>query len=135
MSRAHYDAFQSLLPAGTRVHRGYVSKKLASSDYPYVVLGGSGGDESTESLGGDVDSLEFRLKVTYVGLSFDAVLIQMEKVRRAFLSGRLVVPGWTCGTVRHEAALNIQPDLDVTLTDTSLKPLFAVDEFTVFCSR
>lgn len=135
MSRAHYDAFQALLPAGTRVHRGYVSKKLTSADYPYVVLGGSGGDESTEALAGDVDSLEFRLKATYSGLSFDAVLIQMEKVRRVFLSERVVVPGWSCGTVRHEAALNIQVDFDVTLTDSSLHPVFAVDEFTVFCSR
>lgn len=124
-----------MLPVGVRVHRGYVSKKLTSEDYPYVVLGGSGGDESTETLTGDVDSLEFRLRVTYAGLSFDAALIVMEKVRRAFLSKRPVVPGWSCGTVRHEAALNIQPDLDVTLPDTGLHPVFAVDEFTVFCSR
>lgn len=124
-----------MLPVGVRVHRGYVSKKLTSEDYPYVVLGGSGGDESTETLTGDVDSLEFRLRVTYAGLSFDAVLIVMEQVRRAFLSRRPDISGWTCGLVRHEAALNIQPDNDVTLTDSSLKPLFAVDEFIVFCSR
>lgn len=135
MSRAHYDAFQALLPAGTKVHRGYVSKKLVSADYPYVVLGGSGGDESTEAMAGNVDSLEFVLKVTYAGLSFDAVLIVMEKVRRAFLSRQLIVPGWSCGTVRHETALQIQPDRDVTLTDSSFSPLFAVDEFTVFCTR
>lgn len=135
MVRALYDAFQALLPADMSVHRGYVSGKLTSDDFPYVVLGGGGGDESTEALAGDVDSLELRLRVTYAGLSFDSVLLVMERVRRAFLTNPLRVSGWESGKVRHEIALNIQPDFDVTLTETGLTPLFGVDEFTVFCTR
>lgn len=135
MTRAHYDAFQARLPAGLKFHRGTVTEKLTSASYPYVVLGGGGGDESTEALNGNVDSLEFRLRATYAGLTFDSVLITMDRARRAFLDSPLIVPGWSCGKVRQFEALPIQPDADVTLSDTSLKPLFAVDEFTVFCTR
>ncbi len=135
MTKAHYDAFQARLPAGLKSHRGFVTGKLASPDYPYVVLGGGGGDESTEALSGNIDSLEFRLRTTYAGLSFDAVLTIMDRVRRAFLDTPLTVPGWACSTVRQNEALPIQRDADVTLSDTGLKPMFAVDEFTVFCTR
>lgn len=135
MTRAHYDAFQARLPAGLKFHRGTVAGALRSADYPYVVLGGGGGDESTEALAGNVDSLEFRLRATYAGLTFDSVLVTVDRVRRAFLDSALVVPGWSCGTVRQNEALSIQRDSDVTLPDSNLKPLFAVDEFTVFCTR
>lgn len=135
MSKAHYDAFQAKLPAGLSVHRGVVAGTLASADYPYVVLGGGGGDEWTEALAGNVDSLEFRLRATYAGLSFDSVLITMARVRLAFLHSPLIVPGWNCGTVRQDEALPIRQDSDVTLSDNNIKPLFAVDEFTVFCTR
>lgn len=135
MSKAHFDAFQARLPMDLKFHRGTVTEKLASGSYPYVVLGGGGGDESTEALAGNVDSLEFRLRVTYAGLSFDAVLTAMARVRRAFLDKPLIVPGWNCGRVRQQEALSVRRDGDVTLSDSSLKPLFAVDEFTVFCTR
>lgn len=135
MTKGHFDAFQARLPAGLKFHRGVVVGKLTPPDFPYVVLGGGGGDESTEALAGNVDSLEFRLRATYTGLSFDSVLSCMARVRRAFLDSPLIVPGWSCSTVRQNEALSIQQDPDVTLPDINLKPLFAVDEFTVFCTR
>ena len=135
MSKPHYDAFRALLPEDISSHLGYVDGKLTSADYPYVVLGGGGGDESGATMAGNADTLDFRLRATYAGLSFDSVLIVMERVRRAFISQRLNIPGWSCGLVRHTLSLDVQPDADVVLSDTDLRPLFAIDEFTVFCSR
>lgn len=135
MSKAHYDAFQALIPAGLKLHRGSAPEKLTSTDYPYVVIGGNAGDESTEAAAGDPDSLDLRLKITYAGLTFDSVLITIKRVREVVLASRLVVPGWTVGRFRHESLLDIRTDFDVTVPDITVHPVYAVDEFSVFSGR
>lgn len=135
MSKAHYDALELLLPAGMNAFRGAAPVKPTADDYPYVVIGGNAGMESTEAAAGAPDSLDLLFKITYAGLTFDSVLIIMRQFRAAVLGARLVVPGWTCGTLRHEPALDVREDPDVTIPDTSAHPLYAVDQITLFSAR
>jgi hypothetical protein len=132
MSKAHYDAFQALMPAGLKLHRGSAPDKLASTSYPYVVIGGNAGDESTEAYAGDKDSLDLRFKVTYAGLTFDSVLITIKRVRDTVLNSRLVVPGWSTTGFTHASLLDVRTDFDVTVPDITVHPVYAVDEFSVF---
>jgi hypothetical protein len=134
MTKAHYDAFEALMPEGLERHRGSAPKVIADG-YPYVVIGGNAGDESTEAYAGDPDSLDLRFKVTYAGLSFDSVLMTIQSVRLSVLGARLVVPGWTTTGFRHQALLAIRTDFDVTVPDITVHPVYAVDEFSVFSGR
>lgn len=135
MSVDHYDALEALIPAGLSVFRGSAPDKPGEGDYPYVVLGGTGGTFTGESYAGDVDSLDLRFKLTYAGLSFDSVLSAISMVRAVLVGRKLVVPGWSAGMLRHESLLDITTDFDVTVPETSSHPLFAVDEFTVLSGR
>lgn len=135
MSKAHYDAMESLIPAGISIHRGSAPIEPVSDDYPYVVLGGNAGNESTEAANGDPDSLDLRFKLTYAGLSLDSVLIIMGLVRPAVRTARLVVPGWTCGLFRHESLVDITTDFGFKIPDVGVHPVYAVDEYAVFCAR
>lgn len=135
MSKAHYDAFQAMLPADVRVFRGSAPNKPAPADYPYVVLGGDPGLEGTEAASGDPDSLDLRFKLTYAGLSFDQVLILIGEVRSSVRGRRLVVPGWSCNLFRHEPLVDIRTDFDVTVPDLAINPVYAVDELAVFSAR
>lgn len=135
MSKAHYDAMEALIPAGLKVHRGSAPIEPVSTDYPYVVLGGNAGTESTEAAAGDPDSLDLRFKLTYAGLTLDSVLIIMDQVRPAVRAARLVVPGWTCGLFRHESLVDITTDFGVKIPDVGANPVYAVDEYAVFCAR
>ena len=135
MSSAHYAALKALFPAGLKVFTGSAPDLPAVNDYPYAVIGGDLGDQSGESLGGDNDRLDLHARVTYAGLSFDAVLITSARVRSALTGRRLIVPGWSCGPIRQAAVANIQTDFDLTVPGTKLHPVFAVDEFTVVSTR
>ncbi|WP_314325440.1 DUF3168 domain-containing protein [Paenarthrobacter ilicis] len=144
MSKAHYDALEVLLPDGFRKFRGVAENdltednpdgSLSADDYPYIVLGGNLGTDSTEAMNGDDDTREVRFRITYAGLTFDAVLIVMEAVRNALRGKRLIVEGWSTGTLRHEQLLDIRADRDFTVPGIGLHPQFAVDEFTVVSAR
>ncbi|AYN57868.1 tail terminator [Arthrobacter phage Faja] len=135
MSKAHYDAFEQLIPDGIRVFRGSAPIEPVSADYPYVVLGGNAGTESTEAVAGDPDSLDLRFKLTYAGLSLDSVLIIMGQVRPTIRAARMVVPGWVCGLFRHESLVDITTDFGVKVADVGANPVYAVDEYAVFCAR
>lgn len=135
MAKAHYDAFEQMLPVDVTVHRGSAPAKLAPADYPYVALGGDAGLEGTEAASGDPDSLDLRFKITYAGLSFDQVLILISDVRAALRGRRMVVPGWSCNLFRHEPLVDIRTDFDVTVPDLAIHPVYAVDEFSVFTAR
>lgn len=135
MSKAHYDALEALIPADVTVFRGSAPIEPVSADYPYVVLGGNAGNESTEAANGDPDSLDLRFKLTYAGLSLDSVLVIMGLVRPAIRTARLVVPGWTCGLFRHESLVDITTDFGFKIPDIGAHPVYAVDEYAVFCAR
>jgi hypothetical protein len=135
MAKAHYDALEKLLPAGLNKHRGSAPGKLEADRYPYVVLGGDPGQESTEAASGEPDSLSLRFKLTYAGLSFDQVLITIDEVRAAVSGQRLVVPGWSCGLLRHEPLVDIRTDFNVTVPGLAINPVYAVDELSLFSAR
>jgi|GEM_PF-2920707 len=135
MSSPHYDAFQAMFPEGLTVFRGSAPINPASSDYPYVVIGGNLGDEDTETPSGEVDRLDLLLKLTYAGLSFDAVLVIVKAVRAAISGKRLIVPGWSSNIMRPKARVPITADRDVTIPDLALNPFFAVDEVPISSYR
>lgn len=131
MIREHYDGVQALLPAGMTVYRGDVPD---DPKYPYVVLWGDLGDESSggpdgDSLRDDLSVLSLRLRATYAGLTFDSVLIQCRNVRAALSRKTPTVAGWHCNPLRQSSLMDVQVDRDVTITGTGAHPLYAVDEF------
>jgi hypothetical protein len=134
--REHYDAVKALMPAGLTVYRGNVP---ASPAYPYVVLWGDLGDESSGGPDGDSlqdvpDVLSLRSRVTYVGLSFDSVLVVARNVRSALNRKIPAVAGWSPSRLRQSSLMDIQADTDVTIPDFG-HPLFAVDEFSLVSER
>lgn len=144
MSKAHFDAIENELPSDFAVFRGVADGEpsagnpdgeLTTDDYPYIVLGGNLGTDSTEAMNGDDDTRAVRFRITYAGLTFDSVLIVMEAVRNALRGKRLVVEGWSTGILRQAELLDIRADRDVTIPGIGLHPQFAVDEFTVVSAR
>ena len=136
MIREHYDAVSALLPAGLTVYRGNVPKEPA---YPYVVLWGDLGEESSGGPDGDSlqdvpDVLSLRPRVTYAGLTFDSVLIVARNVRAALNRRTPVVVGWSPGRLRQAPLMDVQADTSVTLTN-GLHPVFAVDEFALVSTK
>ena len=135
MSRPHYDALQAMIPEGVTVFRGTAPIQPVADDYPYVVIGGNLGDEATETPAGEVDSLDLRYKLTYAGLTFDAVLAVVENTRKALRGKRLNAPGWSSTLMRPTSLVPITEDREVTIPDLALNPVFAVDEVHVTSYR
>jgi len=134
--KEHYDAVKALLPAGLTVYRGSVP---STPTYPYVVLWGDLGDESSGGPDGDSlqdapDVLSLRPRVTYAGLTFDSVLIVARNVRAALNRKVPVVAGWSPGRLRQASLMDVQTDTSVTLTGGA-NPVFAVDEFALVSER
>lgn len=130
MIKEHYDAVKSLLPSTVRVHMWSVP---ADPVYPYVVLWGDLGEESSGGPDGDTladraDVLSLRVRATYVGLNGDSMLIMARNVRAALNRKTPNVPGWHPGPLRQFVLMDGQVDRDVTLTGGG-NPVFAVDEF------
>lgn len=130
MIKEHYDAVKALLPGTVRV---YMWNAPSGPQYPYVVLWGDLGEES--SGGPDGDSLEdvpnvlsLRMRATYVGLTGDSLLIVARNVRAALNRATPVVAGWHPGRLRQAVLMDAQTDTDVTLTGGG-HPIYAVDEF------
>jgi len=95
--------------------------------WPYVLLWGSGGRMTTNTLGGDMDDLADRLGVTCVSLSALGVLDLVRITRAALI-------GWSPTTdALHVQPLgltdsqDVQPDRDVRLPNSNRHPYFAVD--------
>lgn len=136
MIREHYDAVKALFPAGTTVYRGSVPDVPS---YPYAVLWGDLGQESSGGPDGDSlqdipDILSLRPRVTYAGLTFDSVLIVARNVRAALNRKTPVVAGWAPSKLRQAPLMDVQTDASVTLTN-GLHPVFAVDEFSLVSSK
>lgn len=130
MIKEHYDAVKALLPGTVRVHMWSVP---ADPVYPYVVLWGDVGEESSggpdgESLRDVPDVLSLRVRATYVGLNGDSMLIMARNVRAALSRKSPNVTGWRAGPLRQFVLMDGQVDRDVTLTGGG-NPVFAVDEF------
>lgn len=130
MIKEHYDAVKALLPSTVRV---YMWNVPTAPTYPYVVLWGDLGEESSggpdgDTLGDVPDVLSLRIRATYVGLNGDSLLITARNARAA-LSRRIpTVPGWRTNPLRQAVLMDAQTDTDVTLTGGG-NPVFAVDEF------
>ena len=126
----HYNAVKALLPTTVRVHMWSVPD---APTYPYVVLWGDLGEESSGGPDGDAladvpDVLSLRIRATYVGLTGDSLLIVARNVRAALNRKTPAVTGWHPGKLRQAVLMDAQVDRDVTLTGGG-HPIYAVDEY------
>lgn len=126
----HYNAVKALLPSTVRVHMWSVPDGAA---YPYVVLWGDLGDESSGGPDGDTltdtpNTLSLRIRATYVGLTGDSLLIMARNARAALSRKTPNVAGWRTNPLRQAVLMDAQVDRDVTLTGGG-HPIYAVDEY------
>ena len=136
MIKEHYDAVKALLPSTVRVYMWTVP---SSPTYPYVVLWGDLGDESSGGPDGDAladvpDVLSLRIRATYVGLTGDSVLVMARNARAALNRKTPAVTGWHPGKLRQSVLMDAQADTDVTLTGGG-NPVFAVDEYALVSNK
>ena len=141
----HYYAVKALLRPTLRVHMFTVTQEKNSDGslkplaYPYVVLWGDLGEESSGGPDGDSlqdvpDVLSIRMRATYVGLTFDSMAIVARNVRADLNRKTPVVTGWHPGKLRQAVLMDADVDRDVTFTGGG-NPVFAVDEFTLISNK
>lgn len=126
----HYRAVQALLPQGLQ---SYLINVPGKPVYPYVVLWGSlgvesSGDDDGDSLGDLPRSFAPRIRATYVGLSPDSMIITAQRVRASLKRARPAVAGRACSKLRQGTLTDAQTDNDVVVDGQ--RPVYAVDEFT-----
>lgn len=128
--RAHYEALESVLraelPASYTV---YAFDVPASPSFPYVLVWGDLGSESTEALCGTPDLLNLRPRLTYAGVTGYSVVAVADKVRAVLFDRALTVPLWSPTRLRQTSLAAVQPDFQVTIPNTTQHPSFCVDEF------
>jgi len=127
-----YGAVAGLFPPGLKVYVGSVPDKPT---YPYAVLWGSLGDETSESLADVPDEIRIPFRVTYVGLTLASAAWVASKVRPALNRAAPYVSGWITGRMRQSTLMDVQTDRDVTINGTGAHPLYAVDEFLLVASK
>ena len=132
MIREHYAAVKALIPSTVNVYMWSVPD---SPSYPYVVLWGSAGDESSGGVDGDSltdrqDVLSLNIRATYAGVNGDSMLIVCRNVRAALNRKTPTVAGWKPGKLRQSALMDGQADLSVTFS-SGAHPVYAVDEFSL----
>ena len=141
MIREHYAAVKALIPSTVNLHMWQVSAGTNPDGtpkpitYPYAVLWGDLGDESSGGVDGDslsdsLDVLSLRFRVTYAGEYGDSVLIACRNVRAALSGKSPVVAGWKTGRLKQATLMDAQADLSITLKNGS-HPVYAVDEFSL----
>jgi hypothetical protein len=126
-----YDAIGRLWPAAVRLYVGNVPKKPS---YPYAVLWGDLGEETTEALDDVPTEMRIRFRVTYVGLSLDQVAWAASRIRPALNRAQPYVPGWLTGKLRQAPLMDVQTDFSVTL-ENGAHPMYAVDEFALSADK
>lgn len=136
MIKEHYDAVKALIPSTVKVYGWSVPE---SPQYPYVVLWGGIGDESSGGPDGDSlqdvpDVLTLSIRATYAGLNGDSMLIVCRNVRAALNRKTPIVAGWKPSKIRQASLMDGQADLSVTLTNGT-HPVYAVDEFSFVSHR
>ena len=132
MIREHYNAVKAMIPSTVNVYMWSVPDQPV---YPYVVLWGSVGDESSggadgESLLDRQDVLTLNLRATYAGVNGDSMLIVCRNVRAALNRKTPTVAGWKPGKLKQSSLMDGQADLSITLTGGA-HPVYAVDEFSL----
>jgi hypothetical protein len=120
-----------LWPSAVRL---YVGNVPAKPSFPYAVLWGDLGEETTEALDDVPTEMRIRFRVTYVGLSLDQVAWAASRVRPALNRAKPYVPGWLVGKLRQAPLMDVQTDFSVTLTDGA-HPMYAVDEFALSADK
>lgn len=128
MISEHYAAVRALLPADLTVYSGNVIEK---PNYPYVIVWGNQGVEDSESLGEHTLDLMLRINVTCVGLSFDSVLITIDRTRRALNRAVPRVAGRAIGPLRQSYVMGIHTDEAVTVPGKG-HPMYAVDQYSLY---
>lgn len=103
-------------------------------EFPYWVLFMGTGVDGETKLCGDPDELTLRFQVTSVGETDDSAVVVVDKTRALLIGVRPVVAGWSCHPIRRFADIPVRPDKDVTLPNSNLHPMFAVDQY-VLVSR
>ncbi|MNI95332.1 hypothetical protein D3C73_1535880 [compost metagenome] len=86
-------------------------------------------------MGRKPDALTLRVRVTYAALSFDSILITVQKVRAALAGTKLLVEGWNTDPLDQTDLVDITTDSKVNVPVIDLHPVFAVDEYTAFSTR
>lgn len=126
--RAEFAAVRAALDAAL-TWTVYDTTVPTAPTFPYVLLWGSGGMASTETLAGAAD-LSDRLGVTMAAGTADGV-------RQVIAATRAVLDGLTLTVEGRHVELHlwdsraIQVDLGVTIPGTSTHPAFAVDIYTL----
>ena len=133
MIRDHYLGVKALLPEGSGfgIHLGSVQEPVT---YPYVVLWGDLGSETTDAMVNDPDTLDLRIRATYVSVGFDQLMWVADKVRSSLNRKIPIIPGWLPGRLNQMSLTDGQTDFDVTFNGGS-HPMFAVDEFLLSSQR
>lgn len=126
---AHRAAVKALLAPLTTI-QGYPGGQVSDEPpFPYWVLFmGTGIDDDTK-LCGDPDELTLRFQVNSVGMTDDSAVVVVDKTRALLLGVRPVVAGWSCHPIRKVTDIPVRPDKDVTIPQTNLHPMFAVDSY------
>jgi len=140
MSLEVFQGLKALFPPGTRVHihKAELSNPPVLSDFPYVVLHGGWGEETSGERGDrssdDIpDQTAFTLRCTVVALSLGG-LNELTRVSRASLNRqRPLVPGWRFSKLRQVEVLTAEPDNRVSVE--TVNPVYLVDEYPFMGSR
>lgn len=129
MSVAHKQAVKDLF-AGFP-HTLYDGQVPDKPSFPYAVLYMDTGVGRVTKLCARTDLSTYRFQVTSVGLSDESARIVADAARARVLDVRLTVAGQSCNPIRHETSIPLRPDTDVTIPDSNLHPMYAVDTYRI----
>jgi len=135
MSEPLAEAFKALLvlPQTTKLYDGTVD---ANPTYPYVLLRADFRMVHDRSMTRAGQSYRLPARTTISALTSSAVRAAATPVVDSLEGARLVVPGWSCGTVESVPnEQHILEDFDVTDTATGKHPLYLVLDWVFVASR
>lgn len=125
--RAHMEAVKARLEAsGRQVYLVDVPEGVTPT-YPYYLIWSTTGIDVSESLADCDEFLNDQIGVTNVGLTPEAVWSAANKSRALLKRHALAVEGHKVEPLKLTDARAVQPDRDVTLTNTNRHPYFGVD--------
>lgn len=140
MSLEVFRGIEAMFPPGTRVHihEAKLSSPPKLSDFPYVVLQGGWGEETSGERGDrssdDIpDQTAFTLRCTVVALSMEGLNELARTSRTSLNRQRPVVAGWRFSRLRQVEVLTAEPDNRVSVETTN--PVYLVDEYPFMGSR